>query len=241
MEGLDLEKLKKDLAGKDAETVIQTAVDLLGPSLCASTSFGAESAVLLHLVTRVWPEIPVLFTDTGFHFPETLAHLENLKRRLNLNLRILEPEIPHEEFLRTHGELYRRDPDRCCALNKIAPFKKALVEYRGWISGIRRDQSPTRRNASVVERTAEGVVKFNPLLDWNGKRLWEYAKRHDLPYHPLWEKGYLSIGCSPETCTRPVGAGEDPRAGRWAEFSKTECGIHVDAREDSSPENASQS
>lgn len=234
-----LSQLEENLKGKDPLGIIQTAVDLFRPDICASSSFGVESAVLLHLVTRAWPEIPILFTDTGFHFPETLRHMEDLRRRLSLNVLVLKPEIPHDEFLKTHGELYRVDPDRCCAINKVAPFRKALANYRAWISGIRRNQASTRRSAKVVEEGPGGIVKFNPLLDWDSKKLWEYAKANNLPYHPLWEKGYLSIGCSPETCTRPVKPGEDPRAGRWAGTGKIECGLHLDAREASSPENAS--
>jgi phosphoadenosine phosphosulfate reductase len=227
MKNYDYEKLNRDFEAQTAEDIIRWAVGEFSPDLAMSTSFGAESAVLLHLVTRIHPSIPVLFTNTGFHFKETLEHRDNLVKRLKLNLRELKPEIPNEEFLRQNGRLYERDPDACCAVNKIAPFEKALKDYKAWITGIRRNQADTRKTSLFVENYRDRLVKVNPLLTWTSKRFWDYAKQYDLPYHPLWEKGYLSIGCSPETCTRPVKLGEDPRSGRWAGTGKVECGIHT--------------
>jgi phosphoadenosine phosphosulfate reductase len=227
MKAYDYDRLNAIYEGKPPEDLVRWAAQEFGEGLAMSTSFGAESAVLLHLVTRVKPDIPVLFTDTGFHFPETLAHRDLLTAKLGLNLKVLKPEIPHEQFLAKHGRLYERDPDACCAVNKIAPFEKALSGFQAWITGIRRDQAVTRKDARPIEEYRGKLVKLNPLLGWNGKMLWDYAKKHDLPYHPLWSKGYLSIGCSPETCTRPVQAGEDVRAGRWSGTGKVECGIQT--------------
>lgn len=227
MKNYDYEKLNREFEGLSSEDIVRWAVGEFTPRIAMSTSFGAESAVLLHLVTQVHPAIPVLFTNTGFHFKETLEHRDELVQRLHLNLRELKPEIPHEEFLAKNGKLYERDPDACCAVNKIAPFEKGLKDYDAWITGIRRNQADTRKSSHFVENYRGSLVKVNPLLNWTSKMFWDYAKKHDLPYHPLWEKGYLSIGCSPETCTRPVKLGEDPRAGRWAGKDKTECGIHT--------------
>jgi phosphoadenosine phosphosulfate reductase len=227
MKAYNYEKLNQELESKSAEDVIRWAVGEFTPDIAMSTSFGAESAVLLHLVTRVHPTMPVLFTNTGFHFKETLEHRDFLVKKLGLNLRELKPEISNEEFLAKNGRLYERDPDACCAVNKIAPFEKALGEYKAWITGIRRNQADTRKLSPFVENYRDKLVKINPLLNWTSKMLWDYAKKNDLPYHPLWEKGYLSIGCSPETCTRPVKLGEDPRSGRWAGTGKVECGIHT--------------
>ncbi|HJT23847.1 MAG TPA: phosphoadenylyl-sulfate reductase [bacterium] len=227
MKTYDYEKLNKDFETQTAEDVVRWAVGEFGSDIAMSTSFGAESAVLLHLVSRIKPDIPVLFTNTGFHFKETLEHRDYLVNRLKLNLRELTPEIPHEQFLAQYGKLYERDPDACCAMNKIAPFEKALKDYKAWVTGIRRNQAVTRKDSPFVENYRDALVKVNPLLNWTSKMLWDYAKKHDLPYHPLWEKGYLSIGCSPETCTRPVKLGEDPRSGRWAGTGKIECGIHT--------------
>jgi phosphoadenosine phosphosulfate reductase len=227
MKAYDLEKLDREFEERPAEDIVRWAAGEFAPDLAMSTSFGAESAVLLHLVTRIHPSIPVLFTDTGFHFKETLEHRDRLVKMLDLNLRELKPEIPHEEFLAKNGRLYERDPDACCAVNKIAPFEKALGDYKAWITGIRRNQAQTRRSSQFVENYRDRLVKVNPLLNWTSKMFWDYAKKFGLPYHPLWEKGYLSIGCSPETCTRPVKLGEDPRSGRWAGTGKVECGIHT--------------
>ena len=227
MKTYDYEKLNQEFEGKTAAEIIRWAADEFGPDLAMSTSFGAESAVLLHLATLVKPDIPVLFTNTGFHFKETLEHRDLLVKRLKLNLRELKPEIPNDQFLAQYGKLYERDPDACCAMNKIAPFENGLKDYKAWITGIRRNQADTRKSSEFVENYRDQLVKVSPLLNWNGKMLWDYAKKYDLPYHPLWEKGYLSIGCSPENCTRPVKLGEDPRSGRWAGTGKVECGIHT--------------
>jgi len=227
MKTYDYQKLNKDFEAQTSGDIVRWAAGEFGPGLAMSTSFGAESAVLLHLVTRVKPDIPVLFTNTGFHFKETLEHRDALVKRLKLNLRELTPEIPHDQFIAQYGKLYERDPDACCAMNKIAPFEKALKDYQAWITGIRRNQAVTRQDAPFVENYRDTLVKVNPLLSWTSKMFWDYAKKHELPYHPLWEKGYLSIGCSPENCTRPVKLGEDPRSGRWAGTGKIECGIHT--------------
>lgn len=229
MKTYDLPKLNTEFETKPAEDIVRWAMGEFAPDLAMTTSFGAESAVLLHLVTQVHPHIPVLFTNTGFHFKETLEHRDKLVKRLNLNLRELKPETPTEEFLAKNGKLYERDPDACCAVNKIAPFEKALKDYKAWITGIRRGQAATRQDRQFVEVDRGDLIKVSPLLNWTSKMFWDYAKKYDLPYHPLWAKGYLSIGCSPECCTRPVNLGEDPRAGRWAGKGKIECGIHVPA------------
>jgi phosphoadenosine phosphosulfate reductase len=226
MISIDFEKLNQAFETQNAEEIVHWAVKTL-PDMAMATSFGTESAVLLHLVTQIDPHIPVLFTNTGFHFKETLEHRDKLVQRLKLNLRELKPEVSTGEFLAENGKLYERDPDTCCAINKIAPFEKALKDHKAWITGIRRNQADTRQKRQFVERDRETLVKVSPLLNWTSKMFWDYAKKYDLPYHPLWEKGYLSIGCSPECCTRPVQLGEDPRAGRWAGKNKIECGIQT--------------
>jgi phosphoadenosine phosphosulfate reductase len=228
MNSIDFDKLNQEFETQSAEEIVRWAVKTFPTDMAMATSFGAESTVLLHLVTQIAPNIPVLFTNTGFHFKETLEHRDKLVARLKLNLRELKPEIPNEEFLAKNGKLYERDPDSCCAVNKIAPFEKALKDYKAWITGIRRNQADTRQQRQFVEQDRGTLIKVSPLLTWTSKMFWDYAKKHDLPYHPLWEKGYLSIGCSPESCTRPVQLGEDPRAGRWAGKNKIECGIHMD-------------
>jgi len=232
MKNYDYEKLNQEFESKTSEEIIRWAAAEFGPDLAMSTSFGAESAVLLHLATQVKPDIAVLFTNTGFHFKETLEHRDYLVKRLKLNLRELKPDIPNDQFLAQYGKLYERDPDACCAMNKITPFENGLLDYKAWITGIRRNQASTRQGSLFAENYRDQLVKVSPLLNWTSKMFWDYAKKFDLPYHPLWAKGYLSIGCSPENCTRPVKLGEDPRSGRWAGTGKIECGIHTFSKDE---------
>ncbi|MBK1636620.1 phosphoadenylyl-sulfate reductase [Rhodovulum adriaticum] len=189
------------------------------------SSFGAESAVLLHYVTRVFPDIPVLFIDTGCHFPETLAYRDDLAARLNLNLVNLRPDAALIAEEDPTGDLPRRDPNMCCTLRKTFPLADALEGYETWISGRKRYQGQTRAALPALERDGTHI-KVNPLVFWSPQEISEYFKLHDLPRHPLVDRGYVSIGCAP--CTRPVKQGEDIRAGRWADNpDKTECGIHL--------------
>lgn len=189
------------------------------------SSFGAESAVLLHYVTRVFPDIPVLFIDTGRHFPETLAYRDALTARLSLNLVNVQPDpalIAQED---PDGSLARSDPNMCCTLRKTFPLADALEGVDTWISGRKRYQGSTRAALPALERDGSHI-KLNPLVFWTPEDIAAYFEAHDLPRHPLVDEGYVSIGCAP--CTRPVKQGEDARAGRWADNpDKTECGIHL--------------
>ncbi|WP_132544490.1 phosphoadenylyl-sulfate reductase [Rhodovulum euryhalinum] len=189
------------------------------------SSFGAESAALLHYVTRVHPDIPVLFIETGCHFSETLAYRDLLAGLLGLNLVNLRPVpglIAQED---PDGTLHARDPNMCCMLRKTFPLADALEGFDTWISGRKRYQGQTRAALPAIERDGSHL-KVNPLAFWDQADVEAYFAAHDLPRHPLVDRGYASIGCAP--CTRPVRAGEDLRAGRWADNpDKTECGIHL--------------
>lgn len=211
---------------EEPRSVLTWAWGRFAPSIAATSSFQTQSVPLLHMISIAAPRIPILFLDTGFHFPETLAFRDRLVEQLRLNLQVLEPKMGHDGFLREHGELYRRDPDLCCHINKVEPLRRARAGLRAWISGIRRDQTPDRSNTPVVARQADGVVKVCPLAAWTQETVNRYMEEFGLPRHPLEDEGYLSIGCAP--CTRRVRPGEDPRAGRWAESDKTECGLHLD-------------
>ena len=189
------------------------------------SSFGAESVVLLHYVTRIVPDIDVLFIDTGKHFPETLAYRDAVAARLGLNLISVTPSETVLQAEDPYGALYNVDPNICCTIRKVFPLQDALDGYDSWISGRKRFQSHTRAAVPILERDG-GKLKLNPLALWPPSALADYAASHDLPPHPLGAQGYPSIGCRP--CTRPVRAGEDARAGRWAGApDKTECGIHL--------------
>ncbi|GAA0298842.1 phosphoadenylyl-sulfate reductase [Rhodovulum strictum] len=189
------------------------------------SSFGAESAVLLHVVTQIFPDMPVLFIDTGCHFPETLAYRDLLAERLRLNLVTVRPDPATLADEDADGRLHARDPNMCCTLRKTFPLADALEGVATWISGRKRYQGATRAALPAIERDGSHL-KVNPLAFWTEADLAAYFAAHDLPRHPLVDLGYASIGCAP--CTRPVCNGEALRAGRWADNpDKTECGIHL--------------
>jgi phosphoadenosine phosphosulfate reductase len=188
------------------------------------SSFGAESVALLHLVASVDPNIPVLFIDTGKHFPETLAYRDQVTELLGLNLRILTPDAETLAKRDETGLRWSYDPDGCCEIRKVAPLEKALVEFDATITGRKAFQASTRGNLPRFEIDGDRL-KVNPFASWTKADLEAYFETHNLPRHPLEAQGYLSIGCAP--CTSVVKPGEDPRAGRWRGWEKTECGIHT--------------
>ena len=205
--------------------IIRFACDFFGDDIAVSSSFGADSACMLSLAVEVKPKIPVLFINTGFLFPETLAHRDDLARRLKLNVVEVGPAMGHEAFLKEFGKLYESDPYRCCYINKVEPLKRAMVGLRCWMSGVRADQTAYRAQMQFVEQKEEDLYKFSPLLAWSSKQVFDHIKERGLPMHPLWEKGYSSIGCEP--CTAVPGDPSDPRSGRWKGKNKSECGIHT--------------
>ncbi len=196
--------------------------------IAAVASFGAESAVLLALLAEIDPAVPVIFLETGQHFPETLAYRATLADRLGLrDVRDIVPGPAALAAADPEGALWYFDPDACCALRKVAPLAAALAPFGAWISGRKRRQSANRAALPLVEPpdpAQGGRIKFNPLAFWSAAMVEAERERRGLPAHPLAARGYKSIGCAP--CTNPVGAGEDERAGRWAGRPKSECGIH---------------
>jgi phosphoadenosine phosphosulfate reductase len=190
------------------------------------SSFGADAAVLLHLVAAADRHTPVILIDSGKLFPETLAYRDRLVARLGLtDVRAAGPSLAALAAEDPDGTLWRRDPDRCCALRKVAPLAMALHGFDAWISGRKRFQGATRASLPLFERDEAGRIKLNPLAAWSPTHIAAYFAAHDLPEHPLVAFGYASIGCLP--CTEPVAAEEDARAGRWRGRAKTECGIHT--------------
>jgi phosphoadenosine phosphosulfate reductase len=198
--------------------------------LAVATSFQSSGLAILHMLSEVRERVPVLFLDTGFHFPETLAFRDSIVDMWDLNLVVLTGEHGSpERQAELHGaELYRRDPDRCCFINKVEPLQRALEGFDGWLSGLRRDQSPLRAETPLVEAqllpSGKEILKIHPLAHWAKADVDEYLAEHSIPTHPLLERGFASIGCWP--CTRAVRPGEDERAGRWDGYGKAECGIH---------------
>jgi len=225
----DAIRLNNQFRGSDAAEMLAAVIadQLVGEAAIVS-SFGAESAVLLHLVTQVAPAMPVLFLDTGKHFPETLAYRNLLARRLGLNLVNLTPDAQEIAARDETGLRWSYDPDGCCELRKVKPLARAVAGLDATFTGRKGFQSATRTGLPRFEidtTDAEGRLKVNPLANWAKPELDAYFERHALPRHPLEADGYPSIGCAP--CTSKVLPGEDPRAGRWRGWDKVECGIHV--------------
>lgn len=216
------------LAGAHPENVLRWAVAEFAPDVAMSSSFQTQSLPLLHMVSRVAPSLPVIFLDTGYHFPETLRFRDWLVSEWGINLVNVRP-APAE----AHPGLYATDPDRCCGIHKVEPMRRAMRGLQAWISGVRRDQTQARADLRVVERRKD-IVRIHPLAGWTSREVWSYIDRHDLPVHPLFSKGYASVGCAP--CTRPVEIGMDERSGRWAAQGKTECGLHTTLRESEAEE-----
>jgi phosphoadenosine phosphosulfate reductase len=214
--------------------IIKAAYEMFGERLALVSSFGAESAVLLHLTAQVSRDIPVLFLDTGMLFGQTLDYRRMLAERIGLtDVRDLRPQFADLATVDPKSQLYRTDVDACCHIRKVLPLDRALGEFDAWMTGRKRFHGGDRLRLSAVE-AADGKVKFNPLANWGKAELEAYVAEHDLPTHPLVAQGFPSIGCWP--CTKPAEAGADPRAGRWAGQDKTECGIHV-ARAPGTPSN----
>jgi phosphoadenosine phosphosulfate reductase len=207
------------------ETVIRWAVETF-PKITFACSFGAEDVVLVDMLQKISPQTDIFYLDTNFHFRETYETRDRLAERYGVNfIRVLPRLTPEEQAEQYGDELWKKDPNACCNLRKVEPLVQILGKYDAWITGIRRDQAPTRANAKKVEYdTKFGLVKFNPLADWTSDDVWTYIRENDVIYNPLHDQNYPSIGCA--YCTRPVMPGEDPRAGRWSGTDKTECGLH---------------
>ena len=231
---LDIDASNRVLETYDPPAVVAWAVRQFGNGLVMSSSFGAESALLLHMASQALPEIRVIFVDTGYLFPETHQFLEELRHRLDLNIWTYRTRQDPIAYLAQADETdpsTRRNIEACCAANKNEPFDRAIQQLKpkAWLRGIRRQQSSTRTDRQIVEWSRRyDCYAVSPLLSWTQRDIHAYMKQHDLPYHPLFDQGYTSIGCNPLSCTRPIQIGEDPRAGRWSGSGKTECGLHLE-------------
>ena len=199
--------------------------DKRGLKVFASSSFQTHSIPMLHIISRIQPDIPIAFLDTGFHFPETLDYRDQIADLLDLrviNLRSNMSKLAQRDT--SNKMLFASDPDYCCYLNKTLPMEVMLIENDVWITGVRKDQSSTRKQFEYEADGPHGTLRFHPMLDWNSRMIWEYREKHNLPEHPLEAQGYFSIGCGP--CTRKLVDGN--RGGRWAGMKKNECGLHTD-------------
>jgi len=231
-EGRSTEELKDlvfqvgaELELAPAENIIEWAVATFGSRFCVTSSMG--DAVLAHLTSKVAPGVDVIFLDTGYHFAETLGTRDAYAAMLPIKLRTVLPlQTVAQQDAEYGPKLHDRDPDRCCALRKVEPLERALSDKQAWVTGMRREDAPTRTDIAVVgfdER--RGMVKLNPLAAWTAEDVARYTEENGVFENPLRQVGFASIGCAP--CTRAVADGEDPRAGRWSGRAKTECGLHT--------------
>jgi len=223
----EIERESQRLETAQPQDILRWALDRFAPRFTMATAFGPEGMVLIHMLAELAPQTPIFNLDTGYQFKETLELCEEIKRRYGIAVELKRPETTVEEYERQHGgPVYRTNPDQCCFDRKVKVLEEAVLGMHAWASAIRRDQSPDRAAAPIVGWDKKfSLVKVSPLANWTKQRVWGFITEHDIPYNPLHDQGYTSIGCWP--CTRAVLLGEDERAGRWSGFAKTECGLHT--------------
>lgn len=223
----ELQRKSLELESASPQQILRWAVDRFAPRFTMATAFGPEGMTIIHMLAEIAPDTPIFNLDTGYQFPETLELRERVKQRYGIEVELKKPELSVEAYERLHGgPVYKTDPHRCCQDRKISLLRDAAHGMHAWASGIRRDQSPDRAEAPIVgwDKKFE-IVKVSPLATWTKKEVWAMIVENDIPYNPLHDQGYTSVGCQP--CTRSVMFGEDERAGRWSGFAKTECGLHT--------------
>lgn len=229
MVGSDFKALSDSFEVKSPQDMLAYAIEKYHPKIVLACSFGAEDVVLVDMVHRINPTVPLFYLDTDFLFPETYATRDRVIERYDLKpaqvIQMKSLLTPHQQA-ESYGEaLWTSKPDQCCQLRKVEPLTRVLTGYSAWITGIRRDQAPSRANAGLIEWDQKfELVKINPLARWTSSDVWTYIKIYEVPYNQLHDQNYPSIGCT--YCTAPVAPGDDPRAGRWKNFAKTECGLH---------------
>lgn len=230
----DLAQQSQRLEAATPQQIIRWAVERYFPKLTMATAFGPEGCVILHMLAEVEPRAHVFNLDTGYQFKETLELRDRIAERYGLEVELKRPELSVERYEAIHGgPLYKTNPDLCCYDRKVTVLREAVAGMKAWMSGIRRDQSPDRAKTPIVGWDKKfGIVKISPLANWTKNAVWDFIVKHDVPYNPLHDQGYPSIGCWP--CTRNVQSGEDERSGRWSGTAKTECGLHTFEEQDGS-------
>lgn len=222
-----IDEASRRLDGKPPEEIVRWAVDTFFPKLTMATAFGAEGNCIIHMLAEIEPRVRIFNLETGYQFKQTLELRERIKERYGIEVEYVRPETTVAEYERMHGQpIYSQNPNQCCFDRKVLPLRRAVVGYDAWMSAIRKDQTAHRGRANIVQWDAKfSLVKISPLLSWTKKDVWNFVFKHNVPYNPLHDQGYPSIGCWP--CTEPVESGEDERAGRWKGSAKKECGLHV--------------
>jgi phosphoadenosine phosphosulfate reductase len=222
----ELKVISAELEREPPEAVLRWALREFGPDMALATGFGAEGCVLIRMVATITKGARIFYLDTDLLFPETYSLCEQLEALYGVRLERHATRLSLSAQAAEYGErLWERQPNLCCQLRKVEPLREILSGLRAWVTAIRRDQTPARADARIVEHDRKfGLLKINPLATWSSRDVWEYIKQYDVPYNPLYDHGYGSIGCAP--CTTLIQIGEDPRAGRWRGTCKTECGLH---------------
>ena len=229
----EIRNLAVEFESRTPRDILQWAAESFSSRVAISSAFGPEGLTLIDIAMRkVTPRIPIFTIDTGFLFKETVELIRKIEQEYGVTIERLHPELTPEQQAEKHGpELYRREPDQCCYMRKVLPLQKKLPGLEAMITGLRRSQSETRKGAKILQlqETPDGhrYLKVNPLACWSKEEVWWYVISHQLHYNPLHDRGYPSIGCWPDCCTRAVKEGEDDRAGRWAGTDKKECGLHT--------------
>ncbi len=229
MENPDFKTLNDSFEAKQPQDMLAYTMEQYHPKIVVACSFGAEDVVLVDMVHRINPDVPLFYLDTDFLFPETYATRDRIIERYQLKpaqvIQVKSLLTPQKQGESYGDALWTSNPDQCCQLRKVEPLTRVLKGYNAWITGIRRDQAPSRASAGLIEWDQKfKLVKVNPLARWTWTDVWTYIKVYEVPYNPLHDQNYPSIGCT--YCTVPVAPGDDPRAGRWKNFAKTECGLH---------------
>ncbi len=209
------------------QDILRWAVDRFAPRFTMATAFGPEGMTIIHMLAEIAPDTPIFNLDTGYQFAETLELRERVQRRYGIEIELRRPELTVEQYeAQNGGPVYRSDPDRCCRERKLRVLHESVAGMHAWASAIRRDQSTDRARVPIVGWDRKfGLVKVSPLANWTKKHVWDMIMKESIPYNPLHDQGYPSVGCWP--CTRAILLGEDERAGRWSGFQKTECGLHT--------------
>lgn len=222
----ELKAISYELENETPEVILRWALRMFGPDVALATGFGAEGCVLIHLISCISKNARIFYLDTDLLFPETYVLRAQLQTRYGVRIEQRVSSLSLNAQAQQYGELlWERDPNLCCRLRKVEPLREMLAGLQAWITAIRREQTQGRASAEVVERDRKfGLIKINPLARWSARDVWNYIKEYDVPYNPLYDNGYASIGCTP--CTTMIQIGEDARAGRWRGMLKTECGLH---------------
>jgi phosphoadenosine phosphosulfate reductase len=223
----ELQARSTELESATPESILRWTVSRFAPRFTMATAFGPEGMVLIHMLAEIAPDTPIFNLETGYQFPETLELRERVRERYGIQIEFKRPELTVQEYEAFHGgPVYKANPDQCCRDRKIAVLHTAIRGMHAWASAIRRDQSPDRAVAPIVGWDKKfNLVKVSPLANWTKQQIWKLITDHNIPFNPLHDRGYPSVGCWP--CTRAVLFGEDDRAGRWSGFAKTECGLHT--------------